>query len=92
MSSDVLRDTAWVVMVVLAVSLHVVLGYLYAVSGLAVPLPVVLLLLVWWGVLTWWLIRWVRARSWWAALPPVLALATWVLVVLGGGTLLGWSA
>ncbi len=71
---------------------HLLIGYIYLVSGLAVPGYALIPLWVWWLVLAGVLIRLAVLRSWWSAVIPFIAAATWVLVVLGGGELLGWTA
>jgi hypothetical protein len=71
---------------------HLLIGYIYLVSGLAVPGYALIPLWVWWFVLSGLLVRLAVRRSWWSAAIPFVATATWVLVVLGGGELLGWTA
>ena len=71
---------------------HLLVGYVYLVSGLAVPGYALLPLWAWWVALAAVLVRLALHRSWWTAAVPVVAAITWVLVVLGGGTLLGWTA
>jgi hypothetical protein len=86
------RDVGFVVAVVLAVSLHLVLGYFYLVSGLVVPIVVVLLMLAWWALLGWRMIHFASRRSWWVVVPPVVALVTWLVVLSVGDRYLGWTA
>lgn len=71
---------------------HLLVGYVYLVSGLAVPFYALFPLWAWWLVLAGVLVRLAVRRSWWTAVVPVVAAVTWVLVVLGGGELLGWTA
>jgi hypothetical protein len=71
---------------------HLLIGYVYLVSGLGVPGYALIPLWVWWLFLAWRLVRFALLRSWWTAVIPLVAAATWVLVVLGGGELLGWTA
>ena len=71
---------------------HLLIGYIYLVSGLAVPGYALIPLWVWWFVLAWLLVRFAVRRSWWSGAIPFVAAATWVLVVIGGGALLGWTA
>ena len=71
---------------------HLLIGYIYLVSGLSVPGYALIPLWVWWLVLAALLVRFALRRSWWSGAVPFVAAATWVLVVLGGGELLGWTA
>lgn len=81
-----------VVAAVVAALAHLVVGYFYLVSGLVAPLWAVLLLLVWWGVLTYVGVRLVKRRSYLVLLVPVVAAATWFVVLWFGGQVLGWTA
>ena len=76
----------------LAAIAHGFVGFVYLVSGLAVPGWAVVLLLLWWGVLAWWFVRLVARRSWWTPAVPVVGALTWVVVVTAGEQLLGWTA
>ena len=77
---------------VLAAVAHLVVGYLYAVSGLVVPGYALIPLWIWWGVQAWLLVRLAARGSWWVlAVPPVSA-ASWWLTLMAGGTLLDWTA
>lgn len=78
--------------VVLAVLAHLVIGYFYLASGLMAPLWAVSLLLVWWLVLVYAVVRLVRRRSYLVLLVPVVAAATWFAVMGFGGAVLGWTA
>jgi hypothetical protein len=91
MATDTGRATGPVVVAVVSGVLHLVVGYFYVVSGLVVPGYALLPLWFWWIVLALVLVRLALRRSWWTAAVPVVAAATWVLVVLGGGALLGWQ-
>lgn len=71
---------------------HLLIGYFYLVSGLVVPSYALIPLWIWWLVLAGLLMRLAIQRSWWSAVIPFVAAATWVLVVRGGGALLGWTA
>lgn len=71
---------------------HLLVGYLYLASGLVVPGYALIPLWLWWLVLAGLLVRLALQRSWWSAAIPFVAAATWVLVVLAGGALLGWTA
>jgi hypothetical protein len=71
---------------------HLVVGYVYLISGLAVPFYALLPLWAWWLFLVVTLVRLAIRGSWWVVAVPVVAAVTWILVVLGGGELLGWTA
>ena len=86
------RDAGPIVVAVLAGAAHLVVGYFYLVSGLVAPLYAVVLLLIWWGVQAWYLVRLARRGSWWTPLVPVVAAASWWLVLMFGGYVLGWQA
>lgn len=92
MTTGIERTTGPVVVAVLSGVLHLVVGYFYAVSGLVVPGYALIPLWLWWAVLAVGLLRLALRRSWWTAAVPALAAATWFVVVLGGGALLGWQA
>jgi hypothetical protein len=91
-STGFVRDVTFVVAVVFAVSFHLVLGYLYLASGLAVPVVVVILMLAWWGFLGWRVIVFAGRGSWWVLVPPLVALVTWMVVLSVGDRYLGWTA
>lgn len=80
-------------LVVAAVSgvVHLVVGYFYLVSGLVAPLWAVLLLLVWWVVLAWLLLRLALRGSWWTPAVPLVAIVTWLAVLSVGGAFLDWA-
>lgn len=82
----------FVAAVVVAVLTHLVIGYFYLASGLMAPLWAVSLLLVWWLVLAYAVVRLVRRRSYRVLLVPVVAAATWFVVMGFGGAVLGWTA
>ena len=76
----------------LAAVAHLVVGYFYVVSGLAVPLYALLPLWLLWLVLALVLIRLAILRSWWTPLVPVGAAALLVGAVVAGGSVVGWQA
>lgn len=78
--------------VALAAVAQLLVGFLYLVSGLAVPGYALIPLWLWWGLLTALMIRWALRRSWWAVAVPVVAYVTWKIVLLAGDALLGWTA
>lgn len=71
---------------------HLVVGYFYLVSGLAIPLYAWLPLQLLWLVLATWLVRLAILRSWWTPAVPLIAAAVLVLTALLGDALLGWTA
>jgi hypothetical protein len=68
------------------------IGYLYLVSGLAVPGYALIPLWIWWFVQAWYLVRLAARGSWWTPLVPVVAFGSWWLVLMFGGYVLGWQA
>ena len=78
--------------VVLAVVAQLLVGFLYLVSGLAVPGYALIPLWFWWLLLTTLMMRWALQRSWWALAVPVIAFVTWQVVLLLGDRFLGWTA
>jgi hypothetical protein len=89
--TDTGRAAGPLVVAVLSGLVHLVIGYFYAVSGLVVPGYALFPLGLWWIVLALVLLRLAARGSWWTPLVPVVAAATWFVVVLGGGALLGWQ-
>jgi hypothetical protein len=71
---------------------HVVVLYLYAISGLAVPVWALGVLLVIWVGLLLLAISLLRTRPAWTLLVPVGAVAIWLAVVSAGDAWLGWTA
>jgi hypothetical protein len=80
------------VLAVLAGAAHLGVGWVYLAGGLVVPAPVLVPLWLVWIVLAVWLIRLAGRRSWWTPAVPVAAAAVFVLTVVIGGSLLGWTA
>jgi hypothetical protein len=71
---------------------HVVVLYLYVISGLAVPAWALGVLLVIWVGLLLLAIFLLRARLARALLVPVGAVTIWIAVVSAGDAWLGWTA
>jgi hypothetical protein len=71
---------------------HLLVGYVYLISGLVVPFYALLPLWAWWLFLLVTLVRLAIRGSWWVLAVPGVAAVTWILVVLGGGELLDWTA
>ncbi len=82
----------FVVAVVIAGVAQLVAGFFYLVSGLAAPLWAILLLDVWWMVLTMIGMRLVERRSYLVLLIPVVAASTWFVLMTFGESVLGWTA
>jgi hypothetical protein len=80
------------VLAVLAGGLHLVVGFFYAVSGLAIPLSALVPLWILWVALAFWLLRLAFDRSWWTPVVPVIAAAVLVLTAVVGDAYLGWTA
>ena len=85
------KQLGFVLAVVLAAAAHLVAGYFYVASGLMAPLWAVVLLLVWWVVLSGVGVRLVQRRSFLVLLVPVVAAVTWVGLMAFGGQVLGWT-
>ena len=79
----------WVILS-LAMGLHLAAGFIFLVSGLAVPPWAVILLLVIWGALLAWGVR-NRHRPH-VLLMPLAAAVVWFVVVQGGSMIFGWTA
>ena len=71
---------------------HLVVGVFYLSSGLVAPLWAIAVLLVWWVLLAVQLSRLALRGSWWTPAVPVVAFATWYVVLTAGERLLGWTA
>ncbi|MBB3674624.1 hypothetical protein [Modestobacter versicolor] len=85
------RSRRPLVAAVLAGAALLVVGFFYLASGLVVPGYALVPLWLWWGVQAWVLVRLARARSWWVLAVPVVAVATWWLVLAAGEAWLGWQ-
>jgi hypothetical protein len=72
--------------------LHLVVGYFYLASGLLAPLAALIPLWIWWLLLGWELVRLTRRNSWWTPAVPLVAIATWAIVLTLGEQLWGWTA
>ncbi len=92
MTTDVARGSGPLVVAVSAGLAHLAIGLFYLASGLVAPLWAVIVLDVWWIVLAVVLVRMAMRRSWWTPLVPLVALATWYLVLWIGNDVLGWTA
>jgi hypothetical protein len=80
------------VLAALSGAAHLVVGVFYLSSGLVAPLWAVAVLGVWWVLLAVQLSRLALRGSWWTPGVPVVAFATWWLVLTAGERLLGWTA
>ncbi|MEF3120487.1 hypothetical protein [Kocuria flava] len=85
------RTGPWFALAVVVAALaHLVVGFYYLASGLMAPLWVVVLLAVWWVLLTLVGVWLVRCRTYLVLLVPVAAAATWFGVMAFGSSVLGW--
>jgi hypothetical protein len=75
----------------LAAVAHLAAGWFYLASGLVVPGYALLPLWLWWFFLAVVLLRLARRRSWWTPVVPLVAAVTWVLVLIVGENVLGWT-
>ena len=82
----------FVVAVVIAALAQLVTGFYYLASGLMAPFWAIVLLGLWWVVLTLVGVQLVKRRSYLVLLVPVVAAATWFGVMAFGGSVLGWTA
>jgi hypothetical protein len=76
----------------LSAAAHLVVGVFYVSSGLVAPGWAVAVLLLWWVLLAVQLSRLALRGSWWTPAVPVVAFATWYVVLTAGERLLGWTA
>ncbi len=81
----------WIV-ATLAGAAHLVVGFFYAVSGLAIPLYALAPLWIFWIALAFYLLKLAIRRSWWTPAVPVVAAAVLVLTAVIGDAFLGWTA
>lgn len=71
--------------------LHLLVFFLFLVSGLLVPIPVVGLLLAIWLALLVLAVRW-RKQAWRVLAIPGIAMLLWLVIVQGGSWVFGWTA
>jgi hypothetical protein len=76
----------------LSAAAHLVVGVFYLSSGLVAPLWAVAVLAVWWLLLAVHLSHLALRGSWWTPAVPVVAFATWYVVLTVGERVLGWTA
>ena len=81
----------FVMAVVIAALAQLVVGFFYMASGLMAPLWAIVLLGVWWVLLTYVGVRLVQRRSYLVLLVPLVAVATWFGVMTFGEAVLGWT-
>ena len=81
----------WIV-ATLAGAAHLVVGFFYAVSGLAIPLYVLAPLWIFWVAAAFYLLKLAIRRSWWTPAVPVVAAGVLVLTAVIGDAFLGWTA
>ena len=86
------RRRAPVVVAVLAGLAHLVVGYFYLAGGLVVPGAVLIPLWILWLALAA-LLVWLAVRgSWWTIAIPLTAAVIFVLTVVLGEQVFGWTA
>jgi hypothetical protein len=86
------RRRAPVVVAVLAGLAHLVVGYFYLAGGLVVPGAVLIPLWILWLALAA-LLVWLAVRgSWWTIAIPLAAVVIFVLTVVLGEQVFGWTA
>ena len=76
----------------LAGAAHLLVGFYYLAGGLVIPGAVLYPLWVLWFLLAGVLVRLAVRRSWWTAAVPVLAAVLFVVTLVIGGQVLGWTA
>ena len=85
--------SAWfVVALVAGTAAHLGAGFFYLLSGLVAPTWAVIVLILWWAVLTAVGVRFVRRRSPLGLLVPLVAAASWFAAISLGSRYLGWVA
>jgi hypothetical protein len=86
------RRRAPIVVAVLAGLAHLVVGYFYLAGGLVVPGAVLIPLWILWLALAA-LLVWLAVRgSWWTIAIPLAAAVIFVLTVVLGEQVFGWTA
>ena len=92
-SAPVQRSPAgpWIV-AALSGAAHLVVGFFYAVSGLAIPLYALAPLWIFWIALAFYLLKLAIRRSWWTPAVPVVAAVVLIVTAFLGDALLGWTA
>jgi hypothetical protein len=86
------RPRGAVAVAVLAAVAHLVVGYFYLAGGLVIPGAVLIPLWLLWLLLAAWLVRLAVRGSWWTPLVPVVAAGVFVLALVIGDQVLGWTA
>ena len=81
----------WIV-ATLAGAAHLVIGFFYAVSGLAIPLYALAPLWIFWVAAAFYLLKLAIRRSWWTPAVPVAAAVVLVVTAVLGDAFLGWTA
>jgi hypothetical protein len=77
---------------VLAALVHLVVGWFYLAGGLLIPGPVLVGLWVFWVLLAALLVYLAIRRSWWTVAVPIVAAVVFVLAVVVGEQVFGWTA
>lgn len=82
----------FVIAVVIGGAAQLGVGFFYLLSGLVAPTWAVVVLLLWWVVLTAVGVRLARRRSPLGLLVPLVAAVSWWTAITLGGRYLGWVA
>jgi hypothetical protein len=81
-----------VVVAVLAALAHLVVGWFYLAGGLIIPGAVLIPLWIIWILLAALLVYLAVRRSWWTLAVPIAAAVIFVLTLVVGGGVFGWTA
>jgi hypothetical protein len=77
---------------VLAALAHLVVGYFYLAGGLVIPGGVLIPLWIFWVLLAALLVYLAIRRSWWTLAVPIAAAVVFVLAIVLGEQVFGWTA
>ena len=92
MTAPAQRSAGLIAAAVLAGLAHLVVGYFYLAGGLVIPGAVLYPLWILWVLLAVVLV-WLAVRgSWWTIAIPLVAAAIFVLAVVVGEQVFGWTA
>jgi hypothetical protein len=86
------RRAGPIVVAVLAALAHVVVGYFYLAGGLVIPGAVLIPLWIFWAALAALLGYLAFRRSFWTLAVPIVAAVVFVLAIVVGEQVFGWTA
>ncbi len=86
------HPAGFVVAVVAGTAAHLGVGFFYLLTGLVAPTWAVVVLILWWAVLTAVGARLIRHHSPLGLLVPLVAAASWFAAITLGSRYLGWVA